>query len=39
MWFSQRQKATHPKGNLHLDANTTVHPWCEQYLLEPTVVS
>ena len=20
-------------------ANTTVHPWCEQYLLEPTVVS
>jgi hypothetical protein len=35
----RRQMATHREGNLHLDANTTVRPWCEQYLLEPTVVS
>jgi hypothetical protein len=28
-----------PEANLDTGANTTVHPWCEQYMLELTVAS
>jgi len=38
-WRQRQPIVLAPEANLDTGANTTVHPWCEQYLLELTVVS
>jgi hypothetical protein len=38
-WRQRQPIDVAPEANLGTGANTTVHPWCEQYMLELTVAS
>jgi hypothetical protein len=38
-WRQRQPIVVAPEANLDTGANTTVHPWCEQYMLELTVAS
>jgi hypothetical protein len=38
-WRQRQPVVVAPEANLGTGANTTVHPWCEQYMLELTVAS